>query len=146
LLAHSLRGLAATLGADRVAVCAGELEMLGRRRQAVGMAEAIDALMQRLTPLIDGLQAHFTEEPVGSTTPVGVAQDGKLPDCIAQLRNLLSESDNDAMELWDAHRREFDLVISPQIVHRISTALQNIEFDVALALIDELVASREQKQ
>lgn len=138
LLAHTLKGLTATLGARDAASCAGELESVGKRRCANAAASALDALALHLSPLVLALQQHFAEAASAPAEHVKSAQPGKLPDCLPQLKRLLSESDNDAMDLWDAHRREFAQVLSPQIVHRIGTALQNIEFDVAQTLLDEL--------
>ena len=139
-LAHTLKGLAGTLGANDVQLPAGELEAASKSRQAEAAAVALAALTAPLTPLLTALQQHFAEQAAAkpadrpSTTD---APPGKLPDCLPQLRQLLAEGDSDAIDLWEKHQQEFARVLSPQVAHRIGTALQNFEFDSAKALLDE---------
>jgi hypothetical protein len=66
-----------------------------------------------------------------------------LPDCLPELRRLLSEGDGAAMDLWEKHAREFAAVLSPQLSRRIGAALENFEFDTAQALLAELPSNEE---
>ncbi|MFA7240210.1 MAG: response regulator [Sulfuricellaceae bacterium] len=136
-LAHTLKGLAGTLGANDVQPLAGDLERHCKARQADAADAALAALMPLLAPLLAALQQHFAGEQdvAEAATP---PQPGKLPDCLPQLRQLLSEGDSDAIELWENHHREFAHALSPQVAQRIATSLQNFEFDAALALLAKL--------
>jgi PAS domain S-box-containing protein len=141
-LAHTLKGLAATLGANEVSVLAGTLEVASKQQDVSGAANVFSELMQLLTPLLVALAQYVA----GSVVESVVAEidenvkERKLPDCLPLLRKLLSEGDSDAIDLWDKHHKEFVLVLPAQVVHRIATAIQNFEFDVALASLAELSA------
>ncbi|MDD2916203.1 MAG: Hpt domain-containing protein, partial [Gallionella sp.] len=140
-LAHTLKGLSGTLGANGVYLPAGELEAACKNRQADAAAAALANLTPLLTPLLTALQQHFAgEQGAAETVTVEVNGDQptvKLPDCLLQLRQLLGEGDSTAIELWKSHHQEFSRALSPQVAQRIETALHNFEFDVAHALLDE---------
>jgi signal transduction histidine kinase/CheY-like chemotaxis protein len=138
-LAHTLKGLAGTLGANDVVIPAGTLETASKSRQIDAAEAALSALMPLLTPLLTALQQYFAEEQAAEPAAVsGDVQPGKLPDCLPQLRQLLGEGDSDAIDLWEKHHKEFAHALSPQVMHRIGTALQNFEFDAAQVLLAEL--------
>jgi two-component system sensor histidine kinase/response regulator len=141
-LAHTLKGLAGTLGANDVPIPAGNLEAASKGRQAEAAEAALSVLIPLLTPLLAALQQHFAKEQAAPEQTcmetTGAAQPGALPDCLPQLRQLLSEGDSDAIDLWEKHHKEFVGTLPPQIVQRIGTALQNFEFDAAQALLAEL--------
>jgi len=139
-LAHTLKGLACTLGAKEVQVPAGDLEAACKERQSEAASAALAALLPHLTPLLGALRQHFAEQLAAAEPSAAAAQPGKLPDCLPQLRQLLSEGDSDAVDLWEKHHQEFANALSPQAVQRIGTALQNFEFDTAQALLAELPA------
>jgi CheY-like chemotaxis protein len=138
-LAHTLKGLAGTLGANEVQSPAGELETACKARQAEAATAALNALKPLLTPLINTLQQHYTEHTAASTEAATTAHPGKLPDCLPQLLRLLGEGDSEAIDLWEKHHKEFASALSPQVAQRISTSLQNFEFDAAQALLDDIV-------
>ncbi len=142
-LAHTLKGLAGTLGANGVPLSAGDLESASKAHQAEAAAAALAALTVPLTPLLTALHQHFAAEQAAAkladTLSAADAQPGKLPDCLPQLRQLLGEGDSEAIELWEKHHREFVRALSPQAVQRIGTALQNFEFDAAQTLLAEAV-------
>jgi two-component system sensor histidine kinase/response regulator len=138
-LAHTLKGLAGTLGANEVQVLAGDLEAACKDKHGAAVA-VLDKLMPSLSPLLAALLEFFAEE---RTTTESVAENSvtrpdKLPDCLPQLRQLLNEGDGAAIDLWEAHQKEFAQVLSPQQMQRISTALNNFEFDTAQTLLTEL--------
>jgi signal transduction histidine kinase/DNA-binding response OmpR family regulator len=138
-LAHTLKGLAGTLGASTVSPLAGELETACKARQAEAAAAALAALTPPLTPLLTALRQHFAETAAASPAPAGSeAGPAQLPDCLPRLRQLLGEGDSDAIDLWEKHQQEFARALSPQVAQRIGTALQNFEFDTALQLLAEL--------
>lgn len=138
-LAHTLKGLAPTLGVNDVQLPAGELEVACKNRQAEAAQAALAALMPLLMQVLTTLRQYFAEDTAEPTAAAG-AQPGKLPDCLPQLRQLLSEGDSEACDLWEKHHKEFAQALSPQAAHRIGMALQNFEFDAANALLAELPA------
>ena len=62
------------------------------------------------------------------------------PACLEQLRDLLCQSDGDSIELWGNQRQAFVGFIPVTAVLQISTALENIDFDKALELLNVAVA------
>ncbi len=144
-LAHTLKGLSGTLGANDLQPAAQELEAACKSRQADAATAALAALTPCLTPLLSALQQFFAAEAdaadVIPATSNAEPQPRTLPDCLPRLRQLLGECDSDAIDLWEKHRKEFTLSLPPQTVLRISTALQNFEFDAAQALLAELSAA-----
>lgn len=143
-LAHTLKGLAATLGVQEVPLLAGELEAASQARQTEAATVALAALTPRLTLLLADLQQYFATEPMAApevaSTPGLPTQPGQLPACLAPLLQLLGEGDSDALDLWEAHHTEFAQVLPPHVAQRIGTALQNFEFDAAQALLAPLSA------
>lgn len=140
-LAHTLKGLAGTLGAKEVRPAAANLEAACKSQQAEAAAAAMASLASLMTPLISGLQAYFAgQQPV--TGNAAIAADiapGKLPDCLPQLCQLLEEGDINAIYLWEKHQREFSEALPPQVLHRIDMALQNYELNTAQALLADVV-------
>jgi CheY-like chemotaxis protein/HPt (histidine-containing phosphotransfer) domain-containing protein len=137
-LAHTLKGLAGSLGAGQVQVPAGALEAACKGENQEAARNALALLVPLLQPVVVALNDFFARQniaeesaPASSATP----QTGKLPDCLPQLLDLLAEGDSDAIELWEKHRKEFAAAMPAQVVHRVDTALQNFEFDGARALL-----------
>ena len=62
---------------------------------------------------------------------------GQWPDCLPRLRVLLEECSVEAVDLWQANQSAFSSILPLQTVHRISMALDNFEFDIALNLLPE---------
>ena len=140
-LAHTLKGLAGTLGSNKVQIQAGKLEVACKSQQADAATSALTALTPMLTPLLNALQQHFTAEQAAEVTVATDSlprQSDMLPDCLLQLRQLLSEGDSQAIDLWEEHHNEFARALSAQTTHRIGVALQNFEFDAANVLLGEL--------
>ncbi len=138
-MAHTLKGLAGTIGASQVQLRAGALEAACKNRQAESAAAALSALASQLAPLLDGLHQHFADRPGMARSAGGAENDSvpprKLPDCLPQLQRLLGEGDSEAIDLWERHAHEFVHALSPLAVQRIGIALQNFDFDAAHALL-----------
>jgi signal transduction histidine kinase/DNA-binding response OmpR family regulator len=141
-LAHTLKGLTGTLGANDVQVVADQLELACKNQQTDATEVALAALTPLLTPLLNALQLYFAEEQAAAEATAGTetvaTQPGRLPDCLPQLQQMLSEGDGEAIELWEEHHKEFASALPAQAMQRISTALQNFEFDTAMGLLAEL--------
>jgi CheY-like chemotaxis protein len=142
-LAHTLKGLAATLGANAVQPLAAELEAACKGHQTEEASADLAALMPPLTPLIAALQGVFAAEREAAAKDTAelaftAPRSGPLPDCLPKLRQLLAEGDGDAIDLWDNHCREFIKILAPQLLTRLGTALQNFEFDTALEVLADL--------
>ncbi|QDX82486.1 hypothetical protein B9N43_15335 [Denitratisoma sp. DHT3] len=138
-LAHTLKGLAGTIGAGEVYALAATLETACRSGQAAA-ATALAPLLEKLEPLVAALQAHLAAAcaPPPSVPSQETNAPGAIPACLPRLRKLLAEGDNDAIDLWQAHESEFQDILPQQTMFRIGTAMKHFELDVALTLLSEI--------
>lgn len=101
-------------------------------------------LPEALRHLFNNLSEHkllsLSHEP--SAQPEAVKLPGQWPDCLPELRVLLGECNVEAADLWQAHKPAFANLLPVQTVHRISVALDNFDFDIALALLPEVETLR----
>jgi two-component system, sensor histidine kinase and response regulator len=142
-LAHSLRGVASNMGAARLADAAAHLEHILRHGEAA--ESEVDALERELEPLMKDLASFFPQADAGPVrlVPVSVAVSAEqrvtpkeLPEWLDDLRQLLAEGDVEAQRLWETRARELGELLPMQTHARLSRALENFEFDVALEVLD----------
>jgi len=135
-LAHSLKGVAGNLGATAIAREAGDFEATVRR------GEPGDATLARLEAsllrLFDELEARLGT--IGSSEPEDYARDIRgpseaLPDWLPELRRMLDEGDVAAQRLWKQHGDELSAILPAHLHAKLRRALENFEFDVALATL-----------
>ncbi len=151
--AHTLKGLAGSMGATEVQARAEALEKAARDKSAQGVTGPLAEVVACLVPLVRALEAQVTPEslqgaaaatrtpPAGVSPAAGEAAPQASVDWAARFRRLLSEGDLEAKELWDVRRAELSSGLSPQTLARISLALENYEFDSVVALLREEAGS-----
>lgn len=140
-LAHTLKGLAGTIGAGEVQTMAATLEAACKHGQGLVAGPLLARLLEKLVPLVAALQAHVaaaSAPPPPAVPPREADAAGAIPACLPRLRQLLAEGDNDAIDLWQAREQEFKGVLSQQTMLRIGTAMKNFQLDVALDLLSEI--------
>ncbi len=145
--AHSLKGVAASLGAHEIARNAGELERAyADPALAPGMEPIVESLDEQLRAVIEAIDAmpdpHVTvasgDTPL--TAPnLPAARLSRIQDLAERLRRLLAESDADALAtsraLAEAIGRESSLTARMQ---RIETAVELFDFSAATTALDAL--------
>ncbi len=132
-MAHTLKGMSATLGANAISAVCQELEAAFQEAKAHAARAALPELARLLDPLVAALRAHL---PAPAPTITMAAADAEAPPpCLPEFLRLLQDSDGDCIQLWSEHRGEFAGFLSVQAVLQISTALDNIDFDRALELL-----------
>jgi HPt (histidine-containing phosphotransfer) domain-containing protein len=126
--AHSLQGLAATLGAPRLRALSLALEraaLAGDREASTPLLPQVDAALAEVLAAITALpplpDAH------GATRPVP-------PGDVGELRRLLALSDSDALDWWQAHGGSAGLGAAR--ARQVGAALAAMDFDAALAALD----------
>ena len=140
-LAHTLKGLASTLGANDVSFSSSQLETVCKGKQVEVASAALFELMALLTPLLNALQQHFAEgQALNPMDEVSDTPTSEPPDCLPHLLQLLSEGDSHAIEFWEMHYQEFSRAMTPQAAQRITIAMQNFEFDTAQTLLTDFSA------
>ena len=135
-LAHSLKGVAANIGAIAIADAASDLEhqLLGGNPGEAARARVEDALK----PVIEGLRTHLAANATSADTSVPEAKaeptqpQGILPEWVNDLRRLLIEGDAGAQQLWTQHGEDLKPILPVQTYLQVRHALENFEFDTAL--------------
>jgi CheY-like chemotaxis protein len=141
-MAHTLKGLAGSLGASAVQATAQELEAAFKNSAPETGQDAVVPALTELTrilePLLAAIRAHLPEpEPCAEEQATDQDHElGAAPDCLPALQQLLSQSDGDSIELWAAEKQAFSRFLPVQVVMQINSALDNFDFDRALALLD----------
>ena len=145
--AHTLKGLAASLGASELQPRAGALELAARAHDLVQSHNHLAKTAECLAPLVSALRLHFgiDELPRQKARSDGMehfaveaAQSAiAFAAWLRRFRDLLREADVEARELWASRPEEVEAQLPPHVVQRISLALENFEFDAALRLLPE---------
>lgn len=131
--AHTLQGLAATLGAQplhRAAVALERSAAAADGSAAAGQLARVEAALAAL--LAELRQAPHDTAPPGSAAAVPAVLAG-LTD-LAELRRLLSESDSGALDWWQAHGARAGL--DAATTQRLEAALDALDFDAAAQVLD----------
>ena len=148
--AHTLKGLAGSLGAIELQPAVVHLETALRTREATPSVEALAGVAGPLSRLVAGLTAHFLVErravPRDGPGPqvssaAGRTGTGDTPGWLRQLKQRLAQSDFEAKGLWESHRAEAVSLLPMVVVQRVSVALENFDFDLALAQLSAVDSS-----
>jgi signal transduction histidine kinase/CheY-like chemotaxis protein len=136
-LAHSLKGVAANVGADRVADTASVLEQVLKRSEAAD--NALADVERELKPVVAKLAEALHVDATMTTPPIDMAgaravdlSELTLPEWVDELRRLMADGDVAAQQLWAERGEELRDLLPPQVYAQIRRALDSFEFDVAL--------------
>lgn len=138
-LAHSLKGAAATLGAEPLRVAALTLEMAFK---SGADNTAVDAAMADVAPLLhemlDGLRTHFalvneTAISAGAARPIDDAGRALLE----RLKTYLEGDDLRASTLWQEQREHLSELLGPSAT-QIHKAIDCYDFTTALRIFNEV--------
>jgi two-component system sensor histidine kinase/response regulator len=131
-LAHSLKGSAGNIGAERVYAEVTELETAVRERQPQHeMKRRLAGLMHCLQPLIEHLhQSLVTEAPAGARREAAAQAAQQLTD----LRSCLNAGDPRALDLLHRHQSAFRAALGERYAELEST-VRRYDFEAALRLL-----------
>jgi two-component system sensor histidine kinase/response regulator len=146
--AHTLKGLAGSLGAYEVHPWAAALENAARAHDIAAARSHLARTGECLAPLLSALRIHFGLETSGGPRSAGTHVTNAAPagadpaaaaqsDWLARFRGLLQEGDVEAKDLWVSRQEEIAARLPFHVVQRISLALNDFEFDTALGLLPE---------
>jgi signal transduction histidine kinase/CheY-like chemotaxis protein len=144
-LAHTVKGVAGNLGIKDVFTAAQKLEKAIRDGDpATGLLDQF-ALSMRLH--VTGIRAAFPETQTSnhghkSATPFDREKAGAA---IARLKAMLEASDGESPEGFNALHDAVAAVIEKQQLDALSDAINNFDFDAALAQLDTIARSCEEK-
>ncbi|QKE62793.1 PAS domain S-box protein [Aquipseudomonas campi] len=136
-LAHGCKGVSATLGANALAKAAGALEQHLRHGAGAASETLLVALAAQLNPLLDQLrQLPASEQEVATAV-----DEQQLQQACERLSDLLTDNDAEAQTCFASHAPLLRAAFPAQVV-RLAAALDDFDFDKALACLDEAVDSR----
>ncbi len=131
--AHALKGLAGTLGMAAIQTAATALEQAVKTQDS-GTAERLRELDARLEPMLRHLDAALSSSALVSSMPKTNSE--TQTDLLQNLRQLLTEGDAEAIELWQQCADDFARLLPGVVLLRLRRALDSFDFDTALALLD----------
>ena len=127
--AHTLQGLAATLGARPLHLAALAVERSAVLTDAVTAGAQLQRVQESLDAVLRAVEAALTqtwEAPADSPAP-------SAPTRLEDLRDLLSQSDSRALDWWQAHRAEAPLTDAQR--QAVDAALSTLDFEAAAAAL-----------
>jgi two-component system sensor histidine kinase/response regulator len=136
--AHTLKGIAATLGAESLRELSARLEgALSGQEDLGGLLALAEEGVQLQQRLAEGLQALLPAEnaaPPGQEAP-------DMPGLVARLMALLADDDADALALFQQHRPSLDDALGGA-APAMAEAMTQFRFTDALAHLHELRTAR----
>lgn len=126
--AHTLQGLAATVGAQPLHRAALALERCAAAADTAGASQQLARVDKVLARLLADIRATLPGGQPGSVTP---PQAGEL----AELQQLLDHSDSRALDWWQAHGLHSGL--DAATCQRLQQALDALDFDAAALALRE---------
>jgi len=136
-LAHTLKGLAASLGAEPLRVLAERLEAaLQEGADPQLLAQLLPPAQARLDALVAALRA--TPGLIDRVPPVAVgeaAQPEDLEAVLQRLRRLLQQDDSEALSLWQTHAAALHAGLAH--ADAVEQAIEGFDFETALRLLPQ---------
>ncbi|WP_457446224.1 response regulator [Roseateles sp. P5_E4] len=126
--AHTLQGLAATLGAQPLHQAALALE----RSAAAADADSASRHLGRVEPALALLQTEIQAALARNWDAAAAPRPGG-PGDVAELHRLLTQSDSRALDWWQAHGAHSGL--APDVRQRLEEALAALDFDAAALVL-----------
>ena len=144
-LAHTLKGTAATIGADAVSGFAARVEAALREGEAgEAVTSLIDNLQSPLEDLVSGLRAWLSyggAQPVEPAAAPGTTQDmSKIGEVCDRLVELLAASDAEAEEVLEGNESLLREAF-PTEYARIVNQIRNFDYDHALVSLNQALAA-----
>ena len=141
-IAHTVKGVAGTLGAGTVQAAAGEVER-GVQHSPAAIDALCDNLARALTPLIAGLRTALNDgktpavpDDLAPVTPAVVG------DAVARMGAYLREFDPAALEFFDAHPASFRALFDPATLATFKSHVAVYDFAAAQTLLDQAALAR----
>ncbi|MCO5112421.1 MAG: response regulator, partial [Burkholderiaceae bacterium] len=136
-LAHTLKSVAGSIGARGVQSAAAALEGACRKGES---APCIDALLDKvaveLAPVLEGLSALLTPPAAAAPPAAHPAEPAQLRALLKELEALLIAGDSGSQDWVAAHSGHLQAAC-PQVHQAIADAVENFDFEAALALLQE---------
>jgi len=136
--AHTLHGLARTIGADALGADAQALELAAAAADEPAVRAGLPGVAQQLAEVVAQIEGALDPLPAWMATESPPLADEPGVDTAATLRTLrelLQASDSQALELWQAHHAALRRALPMRNARQLSQAMRVLDFDAALAAL-----------
>ncbi|NLR74378.1 PAS domain S-box protein [Leeia aquatica] len=130
--AHTLRGVAATLGADALAEAAQTLEQALHAGEQQQLPAALQALATELESIL-----HHAAEWLSQPDAGAVAEQMSPEDSLQQLRALIKECDAQACEMVAGMQETLSQKLGATGLQKLNQAMSRFDFPAASAILKE---------
>jgi CheY-like chemotaxis protein len=136
-LAHTLKGLSASMGAEPLSHCASDIEQaMHSGKQTSEIESLLEPAHTQLKKLITSLRATpglITGQAPVCAVELTPTRQREVQAVLQTLCQLLEQADSEAQTLWENHARELHSVL-PR-AQELEQAIQSFDFEEALKLI-----------
>ena len=137
--AHTLQGLAGSIGAVQLHEAARTLEARAAAGEAAQIAFDLAHVDELLGRLMAELERALKATPAASPPPGAVAPAptaDELQPALARLRQLVADSDSEALDWWQQHEALWQGGLPTAQWRKLATAMNQFDFDAALKALD----------
>ncbi|HSD37157.1 MAG TPA: ATP-binding protein [Rhodocyclaceae bacterium] len=138
-LAHSLKGLAATIGADHLATLANPLETALLADDVVSIASGIETAGTELLRLTTAISQALPASPPAHHLAASPADLSHTQTLLAELEALLAAGEAEARPFVDKHAAQLHAAFN-EVGERVVRFVRAFRFDDALGIVRELRA------
>jgi hemerythrin-like metal-binding protein/PAS domain S-box-containing protein len=138
-LAHSLKGVAGTLGAKAVQAAAQELEQ-ARKEKWQNPSALLAAVERELGKVLEGLEALDQESGIEPPRPTMQFDPAHLASLLRELRDLVESADLRSFDVLEALKPQFAEKAQAEAFEAVRRSVENYDFDAALGNIESLAA------
>ncbi|KPF48582.1 histidine kinase [beta proteobacterium AAP121] len=138
--AHTLHGLARTIGADALGAGAQALEVAAAAADEPAVHAGVPGVAQQLAEVVAQIEAALDPLPAWMSTespPLAEETGVDTAATLRTLRELLQASDSQALELWQAQHAALRRALPMRNARQLSQAMRVLDFDAALAALPE---------
>ncbi len=138
-LAHTIKGVAATIGASELNIKANNLESAINQGQLDNVTELLEQLSLAMSPVLEGLSilAPTTEKAV-TVEKVELLSPQEINQIFDELTKMLEEMDPDSEEKVAEMITQFGNQVDLQSMKRLARHVSGFEFEEALELLVEV--------
>ncbi len=134
--AHSLKGVAGTLGASRVEAAASAVEKLARMSAGSELSEPVSRLAREFDRLMEGLKS-IKPEPCENLPDMG-GQDGNTVELLARFERQLREGDAEALLIFPDLSRALADSGCKELVDTMERSLEEFDYEACLEIVADL--------
>jgi CheY-like chemotaxis protein/two-component sensor histidine kinase len=141
-LAHTIKGVAATIGANELNFSAKNLELAIKQDKIDDIDRLIDELAMVMRPIVEDLSAlapaQTAEVQAGPAEPLNADEAGRLLD---ELAEMIEEMDPDAEEKVDEIYKRTIGQVDGKLLRQLVRQIGGYEFDEAAETLDKIRSS-----